>query len=409
MKNEKQFYCEAICFKIHPFGVKTKCGHKFCISCLYKLREENPSLCAYCRTPLSDGIIDDYSFIDVNVKKLDNIEIENLQNSFPILPCLPETTCSDVLRWLSMKNRIDINFVCPLNGATALFFAAYSGNLNMFKCLVQQGANIDYVNENGVSAFHFATKHNLQIVKCFLQKFAANINQNGKSGTPLFWAAKFGNLEVVEYLVLNEADVNLESLENRVTPLIAASYYGHLKIIKYLMFHGGDINILTEDGCSALHAVAEGGHFEACKYLIKKGAKINQNGKSGTPLFWAARFGNLEVVEYLILNEADVNLESLENRITPLIAASYYGNLKIIEYLMFHGADINILTEDGCSALHAAAEGGHIEACKYLIKKGAKINEKQKMVLLHMILLLPMGMYYLLNFYLKIMTWTLFH
>jgi len=379
VENEKQFYCEAICFKNHPFGVETKCGHKFCISCLYKLRDENPSLCAYCRNPLSNGIIDDYLFIDINVKKIDNIEIENLQNSFPILPYLPETTCEDISRWLD-NYQIDINFVCPLNGATALFFAAYSGNFNIFKFLVDQGAKTDYFNKNEMSAFHFATKHNLEIIKYFLKQLKVNVNQNGKSGSPLMWASRFGNVEIVEYLILNEADVNLKSLGNKFsvyTPLIQASFYGHLKIIETLIFHGADVNLFTEDGCSALHASAQGGHLEICKYLIKQGA-IYQNSKNGTPLLWASMFGNIKIVEYLILNGADVNLKSFESNKTALIVASFHGHLKIIKYLIYDGADINILTKDGCSALHAAAEAGHFEICKYLIKKGAKVNEKTK-------------------------------
>ena len=99
-KNGKQFYCEAICYKLHPFGIKTKCGHKFCLSCIWELSKQNPSVCAYCRAPLSSDFISDYSFVDVNIKNLDNIEIEDLQNCFPVLPLILETTRSDILRWL---------------------------------------------------------------------------------------------------------------------------------------------------------------------------------------------------------------------------------------------------------------------------------------------------------------------
>jgi hypothetical protein len=188
-ENTEQFYCEAICFKLHPFGVKTKCGHTFCLSCIYEMLKENPSLCAYCRTPLSIDFIKNYSFVDVNLKNLKNIEIEDLQNCFPVLPLLPNTTPSDVLEWLSKDDRIDINFVCPSIGGNALFWAAYSGNLDIIKVLVEQKAKTDYVNKIEASTFHLATKHNVEIIDFFLQ-LGININQNGKSGTALLWGSK---------------------------------------------------------------------------------------------------------------------------------------------------------------------------------------------------------------------------
>jgi len=296
-ENEEQFYCESICYKLHPFGIKTKCGHTFCLSCIYKMREENPSLCAYCRTPLSPDFINDYSFVNVNLQNLDNVEIEDLQNCFPVLPLLPEISCSDVLRWLSKENYIDINFVCPLNEGTALFTAAFSGNFGIMIFLIEQGINTHYINEAGTSALHYATKHNIEMIKFFLQ-LGSDINQNGESGTPLFWAARFGNIEAVKYLILNEANVNLASLEEPKTPMIAAAYYGHCDIVKV---------------------------------LLKNGAEVDFNSENyGTPLACAVQKGHFNVVEYLIKKNADINLESTEDGFTPLMIAILENNFHIV-------------------------------------------------------------------------------
>jgi ankyrin repeat protein len=146
----------------------------------------------------------------VNIKNLDKIEFEDLQNCFPVLPLIPEITSSDLLRYLSQDKRMNINFVCPLNKGTALLSAVYSGNFDIIKDLVEQGANTDYVNENGESAF--VTKHTLSMIQYFL-KLGANINQNGNRGTPLLFATRFGNVEAVEFLIKNEANVNLEPWE----------------------------------------------------------------------------------------------------------------------------------------------------------------------------------------------------
>ena len=263
------------------------------------MRKDNPSLCAYCRTPLSSAFIKDYSFVDVNLKNLDNIEIEDLQNCFPILPLLPETTRSDILRWLSKvtkDNRIDINFICPLNGGNILFAAALSGNFDIIKFLVEQGVNSNYVNKEGTNALHYATKHNIEIIEFFLQ-LGSNINQNGESGTPLYWATRFGNAEAVEYLILKGANVNLESFGNDKIPLIASTCNGNLKIVRL---------------------------------LLEGGAEIDCNSESfGTPLSCAVENGHLNVVEYLIKEKADINLGTMEDGHTPLMLATMENNLKI--------------------------------------------------------------------------------
>jgi len=409
-ENKEQFYCEYICYKMHPFGVKTKCGHKFCISCICKIFEQEPSLCAYCRTPLSADFINDYSFVDINIKNLENIEIEDLQNCFHLLPILPDTTCADILTWLSKDNRIDVNFVFPLNEGTPLFSAAYSGNFDITKLLVEQGANITNINEDETSVLHFATKSNLEIVKYFFQ-LGININQNGKSGTPLLWAVQFGNIEIVDYLILNGAKVNLESLGDQKTiPLIAAAYFGHFKIVQLLLDKGAVIDYNSEGNGTPLSCAVENGHLDIVEFLIKNKADVNLGMENGltplmictlqknlgtvkmllaenvvdvnradlngyTALHFAAQIGSVEIAKYLITEKkADVNVEIFELGETPLIRAVMYGNFEIVKLLLENDANVNQITKTGRTALHFAAELGDLEIVEHLIKNKVDVN-----------------------------------
>jgi ankyrin repeat protein len=217
-----------------------------------------------------------------------------------------------------------------------------AGNLDIIQCLVDQGAN--FVDEEGTSVLHFATKQNLEVVKYYLQ-LGVNINQNGKYGTPLLWAAHYGNIKIVEYLILNNAKVNLESLTSGITPLIVASAWGHFEIVQ----------LLLEKGAAAV---------------------VNYNSEDyGNPLFWAAGNGHLNIVEYLIEKKADVNLGTMESGSTPLMIATLQNNFEIIKMLLKNKADANKMTLNGYSALHFACQSGCLEIVQHLIKYKANLNQ----------------------------------
>jgi len=66
--------------------------------------------------------------------------------------------------------------------------------------------------------------------------------------TPLHLASQNGNLDVVEYLVNQKADINAQANGySPGTPLHLASQNGHLNIVEYLVNQNADINVTTND------------------------------------------------------------------------------------------------------------------------------------------------------------------
>jgi ankyrin repeat protein len=156
--------------------------------------------------------------------------------------------------------------------------------------------------------------------------------------TPLVWAARTGNISLVETLLHVKADVNAAAFGP--TALQAAAGGGHLDVVERLLIAGADINAaaVSTSGRTALQAAAGGGHLDMVERLLTAGADINaapatNNGR--TALQAAAGGGHLDMVERLLAAGADVKGRS---RRTALQAAAGGGHLDVVERLRQAGA-----------------------------------------------------------------------
>ena len=73
---------------------------------------------------------------------------------------------------------------------------------------------------------------------------------------------------------------------------------------------------------------------------------------------YAARYGHIDIVKYLVEKGAKINLQD-NNGYTALILAAYWGEIDKVRYLVKQGADINIQDETGKTALAIAEEREH--------------------------------------------------
>ena len=184
-----------------------------------------------------------------------------------------------------------------------------------------------------------------------LIKNGADVNKADNEGrTPLWWACRDKNLEIVESLLKNDADVNLAD-KNGITPLWIACFHNNLEIVESLLKKGADVN------------------------QVNKGADVNQvNVKPTTPLLWACSHNNFEMVKSLLDNDADVN-KGVKSVATPLLEACSKENLKIVKSLLENGADVNQPDNKGRTPLWWACRKKNLEMVKSLVKYGAKITE----------------------------------
>jgi len=116
----------------------------------------------------------------------------------------------------------------------------------------------------------------------------------------------------------------------------------------------------------------------------------NSQDQDQTQLSIACLAGDIERVQYLCENGADVNYPDIDNR-TPIFdccddskrlksiqydpsepSESYYFN--IVNYLLDHGANINHIDKYGKTVLFPAYASGYFNIVKLLVYKGSNIN-----------------------------------
>ncbi len=213
-----------------------------------------------------------------------------------------------------------------------------------------------------------------------------------------------GQIEMMNFLMENGADVNCLGDELNETPLMAAAQMGHLEALKILLAKGANPNLKDTQGDTALSLALEYHHPEIAAILRQRGAKANildaasagdveaiqallkadaqtVNAKDYlgySPLYHAAEAGHAGVAAVLLAAGANVNDFSGNNGFgdSPLLIAAHEGRDNVVELLLEHGADVNSKNQRGETALEAAARYDHLIVAEELIAHGADVNIK---------------------------------
>ena len=117
--------------------------------------------------------------------------------------------------------------------------AAYHGDLNKVKELLQKGVKPDERDSFGGTALHAAMfQKNMQIVKLLLQN-GFNVNAQGTQNgyTPLHDAVWANNLEAIKLLLGEGAKTNLKGKDG-LTPYGKAEKEGKTEIVQYFESRG---------------------------------------------------------------------------------------------------------------------------------------------------------------------------
>ncbi|KAJ1466115.1 ankyrin repeat-containing domain protein, partial [Baffinella frigidus] len=131
--------------------------------------------------------------------------------------------------------------------------------------------------------------------------------------SPLQIACYWGNVDVVDLLIVNGADLGLLTPDGRTILCMAAAFThsgrGNLEIVNLLLKGGADVSQVVARGYTILHLVQSRTSIaQTTLALIAAGADIDaRSDANNTPLHIAARRGDLDLVELFLQNNASID------------------------------------------------------------------------------------------------------
>jgi ankyrin repeat protein len=160
-----------------------------------------------------------------------------------------------------------------------------------------------------------------------------------------------------------------------ITPLMAASRYGDLDLVKFLIKKGANVDAADTQGkTSLIYALANPKAEEAALYLLKKGADYATLDYAGNTTLHYAVFGsNAEGIHMTLGGGVRMNAADNEG-ITPLHTAARSGGYTVLDRVLSLGAEVTALDKSGMNALHYAAANINLDNMLLLLAKNLDVN-----------------------------------
>ncbi|KAL6410281.1 hypothetical protein AUP68_06696 [Ilyonectria robusta] len=191
--------------------------------------------------------------------------------------------------------------------------------------------------------------------------------------TPLHLAAYSNQVETIEQLISEKADVDAKDWEG-LSPLMCAVVSGNLECMKPLLEAKRQLGQTAENVDMVLQTAVANGHPKAVGLLLAAGASASAKGEwSETALHSLALSSRdlettREILNLLSITK-DFNLEAPKNSgITPTMHAMFFDNLAVLRCLVEIGGSLHSVNNFACNMLHVAAIYCNSDILDYLIK-----------------------------------------
>ena len=257
----------------------------------------------------------------------------------------------------------------------AIQLAASKGYTAVLKHVLHYDADIDVIDDTNRTTLHLAsTIGHQEIVKLLLEKRPYTVAKDSNGQTALHLASLNGHSETVKLLtdvILPPGIDTTDTLGS--TPLILASKNGHLAVVELLLDKGANMDQTDdeEDGHTALYHATFNGHEKTAELIAykAKGTAIQDISKV---LLLSAQKGFYLVCEICIGRIPKEDVDSKDNnRHTALHYAAENGHVNIVSLLVEHGARVNLKADEDSTLLALAVSAGRGLVVEPLLEAGA--------------------------------------
>jgi ankyrin repeat protein len=307
--------------------------------------------------------------------------------------------------WDDLANRVSLLASNPATASSEPFMAAFaalgSGDVPAFQALLHRNPRLSGERgTNGNTLLNLAVsfagrpdwKGGISPIAALLAA-GADVNEgNHRGSTPLHQAAYANQPEIAALLIEKGAALDAEAHGAGGTPLIFALFWGHREVADLLGRHAVAPNNLRAaaglgipelvdacfhpDGTLTLEACAARGFYRPHSGFPDWRPSTDPQEVLDEALVWASKSNRVAVLERLVRAGARVNADPYRG--TPLIWAAACNRVETVVWLLDHGANINqkatfggLTHGQGITALHMAAQNGHMRVVKLMVERGA--------------------------------------
>jgi ankyrin repeat protein len=146
--------------------------------------------------------------------------------------------------------------------------AAFAGDLDEVRRLLEEGAAVDIPDGEGRTALMWASFNGHTSVNALLLEKGAAINTREATGrTALMYASSGPFAGTVELLLEKGAEVNLQGTAEGFTALMTAAAEGQVEVVRVLMEYGANPDLEDVDGDTAESFATQEGHAQVVAAL----------------------------------------------------------------------------------------------------------------------------------------------
>ena len=175
-------------------------------------------------------------------------------------------------------------------------------NLSEIKKTKENNKNEDDLNKSLLKNSKKGDKE--KVLEILSNKDKININYQNENGwSALHFACDEGNLKVVEILIKAHIELNLTNNEKK-TPLHISVSHGYFDISKLLIENNANLDCVDNEKNLAIHLCALHGHNELLSYMLeKKSSYINEQNLYGNTAFDLAKNLNTKKIIEKYINK----------------------------------------------------------------------------------------------------------
>ncbi|KAL5292647.1 PPP1R12C family protein [Megaselia abdita] len=206
-----------------------------------------------------------------------------------------------------------------------------------------------------------------EVVK--LLEDGADINTANVDGlTALHQACIDDNLDMVEFLVKQGADINRQDNEGW-TPLHATASCGFVSIARFLVENGADLQAVNSDGELAVDISHCNDMADYLQSLVQElGIDCEAARRAEEELMYA------DAKKWLRSDASELDTAHPKTGATALHVAAAKGYSRVLKLIFAGRANVDKQDNDGWTPLHAAAHWCQKEACELLVNQMADMD-----------------------------------